>query len=89
MFEQLNGIMDVIACVLEINIVYKKQQRMLEAPKIIIEQEFMSLVKEANSNDSPIMIRVSCKVPIWSQFQNKWIERENSIEFRNLSWQNR
>ena len=89
MFGRIDEKMDVFTCTFEIHIGDKKEQRTIQAPRIMIEQEFISLVQQANNNPSPIMIIMSRRVPIWSQLKNAWIEREHSVEFRNLAWQNR
>ena len=89
LFGQISDKMDVFTCTFDIDIGDKRQQKTIQAPRIMIEQEFISLVQQANDSPSPIRITMSRKVPIWSQLQNKWIEREHSIIFQNLAWQNR
>lgn len=89
MFDGINERFEVFACTITIDIGDKRQQQTIQAPRVMIEQEFVSLMQQANNNNAPVRITLSRKVPIWSQLQNKWIEHENSIEFCNLAWQNR
>lgn len=56
------------------------------APRIILERQFMSLVYEASSIQEPAKVKMKRTVPIYSQFDNCWYNREHSIEFANYAY---
>lgn len=60
-----------------------------EAPRIMLEHEFMSLVEQAARYTKPVKVRMSRKVPIYDPFDKTTIERVNSIEFTNKAWNER
>lgn len=64
------------------------QMQRMKAPRIMIEQQFKSLMQQAANDTSPIKVRISRKVPIWNQFEDKWIEREFDIVFTNIAYEN-
>lgn len=88
MFGRINEQFKVFDCLLEIEMEGRVQTQRLKAPRVMIEQQFESLVQQAANSTSPIKIRMSRKVPIWSQLEDKWIERENSIIFTNIAYGN-
>lgn len=60
-----------------------------EAPRIMLEHEFISLVEQAARYTKPVKVRMSRKVPIYDPFDKTTIERVNSIEFTNKAWNER
>lgn len=60
-----------------------------EAPRIILEQEFIQLVEQATRYRKPVKVKMSRKVPIYDPFDKTTIERVNSIEFTNKAWNGR
>ena len=79
---------EIFDCTLVIENGNQKQCSQMQAPRIMIEREFMSLIQQAANVNSPIKITLSRKIPIWNQYDNKWVERENSIVFTNNAWKN-
>ena len=88
MFGRINEQFEVFDCLLEIEMEGRVQTQRLKAPRVMIEQQFESLVQQAINSASPIKIKMSRRVPIWSQLEDKWIERENSIIFTNIAYGN-
>lgn len=64
-----------------------KQSFLMQSPRIMIEQKFLSLVQQAAKNPNPVSVKLMRKVPIYDNFDGKWIERENSILFMNLAYE--
>ncbi len=58
----------------------------MQAPRVLIEQKFLSLVQQAANNPNPISVKLMRKVPIYDNFDDKWIERENSVLFMNHAY---
>lgn len=89
MFGRINEQFEVFDCLLEIEVGGKVQTQRMKAPRIMIEQQFESLVQQAaNNNTFPIKIKISREVSIWSKLKGKWIEQENSIVFTNIAYGN-
>jgi hypothetical protein len=88
LFGRIDEQFEVFDCLLEIEMSGRVQTQRMKAPRIMIEQQFESLVQQAVNNTSPIKIKMSRKVPIWSKFEDKWIEQENSIVFTNVAYGN-
>ena len=86
--NHLHEKMEIFVCTFEIIVGENTQWRTLEAPRIMLEREFISLVNEAANNPNPIKVKMSRKVPIWNPFDNQWIEQENSITFMNNVYTN-
>lgn len=84
--EHLHEKMEIFLCTFEIVVGENTQWRTLEAPRIMLEREFMSLVNEAANSTLPIKVKMSRKFPLWNQFDNQWVEQENSITFMNHTY---
>ena len=88
MFERIdNRMMDVFVVVFEIEMNDKIQRQTMQAPRIMLEQQFVSLVQQAYESRVPVRVKMSMAVPIWIQFENRWVDREHSVEFVNQAWQ--
>jgi hypothetical protein len=59
----------------------RKQQ--MQAPRIIIEQQFLQLMQQAANVQIPVKIKLSRAEQIYDNFDQKFIEQENSITFMN------
>ena len=65
------------------------QRQIMEAPRIVLEQEFMRLVEQAANSPLPVKVKMARKVPIYDPFDKQIIERENSLVFTNKAWNER
>lgn len=83
-----DSMMDVYSVVLEVEVNGMVQRKSLQAPRLFIEQEFMSLVQQAYQHRGPMKVRMYRKVPIWDQFEQKRIEREDDITIKNKAYLN-
>lgn len=61
----------------------------IEAPRIVLEQEFLGLVEQAANHPYPVKVRMSRKVPVYDPFDKTTVERENEIVFKNKAWNDR
>ena len=73
----------------EVTVKDKVQQQIVEASRIVLEQEFTRLVNEAANSLLPAKVKMSRKVPIYDPFDKQIIERENSLVFTNKAWNER
>ena len=79
--------MELYVCTFEIENGQQKTTQTIKAPRFVLQQQFISYVQEASQSSTPIKIKMSRKVPIYDNFDNKWIEREVSITFENKSYE--
>ena len=83
-----DSITEVFDCTLEIFQGSRVEKQRMKAPRFVIEQQFASLVEQATNTVAPIKLRLSRIVPVWSQFEQRWIDREIDIVFMNNAWAN-
>jgi len=62
------------------------RRQFMQAPKIMIQQNFLALMKQAARSPSPIRITLYRSCPFWLELEQRWIEHENSISFENFAW---
>jgi hypothetical protein len=80
---------EAYAVTFEITVNKKVSYQYIEAPRIVIEEEFKRLVNQAARSREPIKVKMSRNVFIYDPFENQMIERENSIVFTNKAWNER
>lgn len=78
--------MDVYVCSFEINVNGVVQKQTMQAPRMMLEQQFMSLMEQAYQDARPIMVKMSRPNDIWDPFDKKMIRRENSIIVKNSAY---
>lgn len=74
---------EIFTCALEITTPRGTQRQIIEAPRIMIEQEFLDIVYQAAQSMEPIKVKLSREIPIYNQFEENYINRECSISFGN------
>ena len=79
-FQMFDDLYDVIFEITEGDNVRKQQ---MQAPRIIIEQQFLQLMQQAANVQIPVKIKLSRAEQIYDNFDQKFIEQENSITFMN------
>lgn len=82
-FGNIDEQMEIYASVFVIDVDGQVQKKNMQAPRLMIEQEFISLVQQATQIDTPVKITMVVSVSIFNQFDNKWVEREHSVMFKN------
>lgn len=60
----------------------------LQAPQMLIEQQFLQLMQQAANLQTPIKIKMSRTEKFYDVFDNKWLDRENSVAFMNNAYCN-
>ena len=78
-FEQ----MDTYECLLEVDKNGSIQRQRLQAPRMMIEQTFLKLAKEASRISFPMRIKLSRPFQVYSHFDKIMLNREASIEVKN------
>lgn len=76
-----SDIFETFICTFEIEHNGQKSTQTIQAPRMVIEQQILSLAQQAARAAGHIKVKVSRKVPIYDNFKGEWIELENSITF--------
>ena len=84
--SQLHEKMQVFTCEFEVWVGERIQRRTIQAPRLMLEQEFMSLMQNAVSAEAPVKIKMSRCESIYNQFDGEWVEREHSVTFANNAY---
>ena len=82
-FQMFDDLYDVIFEITEGDNVRKQQ---MQAPRIIIEQQFLQLMQQAANVQIPVKIKLSRTEQIYDNFDQKFIEQENNITFMNNTY---
>lgn len=77
---------ETFTCKFEITQDTETQTSTIQAPQIMLMQQFMSLMNQAANSTNPIKIKMSRDVPIYDNFDKTWISRETSIGFSNNAY---
>ena len=85
----MDEMMTVFECRFEIQTVNGTRTQIMTAPRFMLEQKILSLLKDASYSTKPVRVKISRKEAFWNQFDNKWSEREYSIEFTNNAYEQR
>jgi hypothetical protein len=64
------------------------QKQTIEAPRFMIEQQFLGYVQQIANDSRPIRVSMSRDDRIWDNFENKWRDFEHKISFCNKAWEN-
>lgn len=83
MFEKIREQMEVFECTFDMEVENKPQCQTVQAPRAVIEQQLLNLVQQVAMSDKQVKVKISIKVPVYDNFDKKWIERENSVIFAN------
>lgn len=59
------------------------QEQTVQAPRIILEQQFYSIAQKIASESNPLKVTLKRKVQVWDQFDKKYTDREYSVSFMN------
>lgn len=85
----MDEMMTVFECRFEIQTVNGTRTQIMTAPRFMLEQKILSLLKDASYSTKPVRVKISRKEAFWNQFDNKWAEHEYSIEFTNNAYEQR
>lgn len=86
MFDRIREQMEVFECTFDIEVENRIQHSVMQAPRAALEQQFLSLAQQATQSNKPVKIKMSRRIPIYDNFENRWIERENSLAIANNAY---
>lgn len=78
--------MEIFNCTLEVKANGETRAISMQAPRPVIEHEFLRLVQDASRLPKPISIKLSRMVPIYSEIDKCWKNIENSITYENPTY---
>lgn len=76
-----------VQCVFEFSHGDTIERQVLTAPKIVIIQEITRFGKVMSNNSLPMKLKVSTPFRLYDTYENRWIDRENTIEFQNMAYE--
>lgn len=85
-YENIYEQFGIFQCEFELTIDDRVQTREMQAPRMMIEQEFKRIMKGAMHDTKPVKIRLSVQKKIYDEFTKDWIERDNAITFANNAY---
>ena len=85
-FEHFHEQSKVFTCDLYIEVDDRGERRQIKAPRFVIEDEFLQLVEQASHIDNDVRIRLTRQVPIFDEFQDRWVNKQHEIVFANNAW---
>lgn len=86
MFEKIREQMEVFECTFDIEVEDRIQHQIVQAPRVALEQQFLGLAQQAAKSNKPMRVKMSRQIPIYDNFDKKWIVRENSVAFANNAY---
>ena len=85
MFINFNEQFEIKSCAFEIENNGFAQQQTMQAPKMVIIQQFLALIQQAINTNEPVRIKMSTMVPVYSD-KSGYRNMESYIEFKNNSY---
>ena len=84
MGEQL----EVFDCMIDIEANGNKQRKRMQAPRVMIEQQFLGVCQEIAQMSTPATARLSRVAKCYSDWSDDIVEREVYILFENNAYRN-
>lgn len=81
--DVLNEQFEIFDCVIEVEVVGQVQVQQIQAPRMIIQQQFLQLVQQAANDSRSVRIKLSRQVECVNEWNGETKMREASIEFMN------
>lgn len=85
MFFDFNDQLEIKTCTFEIENNGFAQQQTMQAPKMVIIQQFLSLLQQAINTNEAVRVKISTMVSVYND-KSGYRDMESSIEFKNNSY---
>lgn len=82
----INDQMEIFKVELTITVQDRVQKQYMEAPRIMIENQFTSLVEQAVRSNQPIKLELKREELKQDKQTGQWDTKEYKIEFTNNAW---
>lgn len=93
-FGDMGGHLETFDCMIDVESNGSNQRQRMQAPRIMIEQQFISLMHQASQASHPVKVRLSRMAKVYDKFgspvfeNGKHLERELYIVFANNAYGN-
>lgn len=74
---------DTFDCIFYVEVDGESRTQKMQAPRIMIEQQFMQLMQDAAGDKRPVRVTLSRDVDCFDKWTSEKFVRECSIEFKN------
>lgn len=78
--------MEIFKVELTIVVQDRVQKQYMEAPRIMIENQFTSLVEQAIRSNQPVKLELRREEPVQDDKTGEWTTKEYKIEYANNAW---
>lgn len=81
--DVLNWQFEIFECTIEVWVDGRIHSNTVQAPRIVIQQNFLELVQQAVNDNKPVRIKLSRMVECFNEWTGETKMREASIAFMN------
>lgn len=85
-FDGMSEHLEVFDCIIDVEISGNKQRQRMQAPRIMIEQQFSSICQEIARMNAPATAKLSRIAKCYSEWNDNVVEREVYILFENNAY---
>lgn len=89
MFIDFGEQLEIKECSFDIESNGHTDHQVMQAPKMVIIQQFLSLIQQAISTDSLVRITMATMVPVWSDKIAGYRNMRSTLEFKNNAYLNK
>jgi len=82
----LTGQFEIFECTIEIDVAGNIHRNTVQAPRILIQQDFLRLVQQAVNDNKPVKVKLSRMVECENDWTGEVKLREASVAFMNRSY---
>ena len=82
----MNGQLEVFDCMIDVETNGNMKRNRIQAPRIMIEQQFLGICQEIAQMNTPAMTKLSRIAKCYSEWNNDIVEREVYILFKNNAY---
>lgn len=73
-------------CIFDIDVDGNRQMQRIQAPRIMIEQQFVQLLQGAVNDNRAVKIMLKRDAPCYDSWHDRHFTQEHSIEFKNRAY---
>ena len=86
MFIDFDEQLEIKECSFDVESNGHTDHQVMQAPKMVIIQQFLSLIQQAVSTDSPARITMTTMVPVWIDKIAGYRNMKSTLEFKNNAY---
>lgn len=86
-YEDFQQQFETYRCEIEIEADGQFQYQTIEAPRMFLQHQFLSLVQQAAQSYQPVRITMRRTESVWDQYSHRQIQQEYTMEFSNNAYE--